>query len=72
MSTPVGAAVLPEHLSARGALGRNTLIYIGVIVTVTVGLCVAFPHHVLAAMTGLVAITYLAVSYTHLTLPTKA
>ena len=60
MSAPAVAGLLPAHLSARGALGRKTLIYIGVIVVVTVGLCVAFPHQVLPVLTGLIALAYVA------------
>ena len=60
MSAPAAAGLLPAHLSARGALGRKTLIYIGAIVVVTVGLCVAFPHQVLPVLTGLIALAYVA------------
>ena len=60
MSAPAAAGLLPAHLSARGALGRKTLSYIGAIVVVTVGLCVAFPHQVLPVLTGLIALAYVA------------
>jgi cellulose synthase/poly-beta-1,6-N-acetylglucosamine synthase-like glycosyltransferase len=60
MSAPGDAPALPEHLSARGALGRTTLIYIGAGVLATVGLSVAFPHQVLPVLSGFFALVYLA------------
>lgn len=60
MTTDVGLLpALPAHMSARSALGRRSLIRIGLLVAMVAALIIALPHHIPATLTTLVAVFYL-------------